>query len=126
MHLVIPARRGAVPAARHWVLGVATRAGLDAELVAVVNLLTSELVANAVLHGAGRDVDIRVGVGDGLFTVAVSDTGDRLPVVRTTGPEVPGGQGMRLIDMLATRWGVDPRPTGGKTVWFTLAVHATP
>lgn len=126
MHLQIPARRGAVPAARHWVTDVAARAGLDEELVAVVNLLTSELVANAVLHGAGPHVDIRVDVADGVFRLAVSDTGEQMPVVRTTGPEVPGGQGMRLVDMLATSWGVDPDPGSGKTVWFTLRTHDQP
>jgi hypothetical protein len=27
---------------------------------------------------------------------------------------------MALVDTMSTRWGVDPRDDGGKTIWFEL------
>jgi anti-sigma regulatory factor (Ser/Thr protein kinase) len=89
-----------------------------------VELLTSELVSNAVIHGGGAAVVVRAVLDGDFFVVAVSDTGDALPVMRSTGPEVPGGQGMRLVDRLAAAWGVDPSDDGGKTVWFRVSRSA--
>ena len=124
-HMRVRAERGSLPVARRWVTRHARDHGLGATAVQVVELLTSELVANAVVHGAGAHgagglVDVRVGVEDGLFRVAVTDPGDDVPVLRTTGPEVAGGHGLRLVDRLAERWGVDVHPDGGKTVWFAV------
>lgn len=86
----------------------------------MVELLTSEAVANALHHGPTSPVHVAARLHDGRLTIRVADRGDNLPVVRTTGPEVPGGHGMRIIDRLAERWGVEPHPRGGKTVWFTV------
>ena len=95
--------------------------GVALGVIPVVELLTSELVANAVTHGGPSDVRLRVGFVSGAFEVEVRDRGERLPVTRATGPEVPGGHGMRLVDMLAASWGVRTHRAGGKTVWFTIA-----
>ena len=35
-------------------------------------------------------------------------------------PERIGGLGLRIVDQLASAWGVAPFP-GGKTVWATIA-----
>jgi anti-sigma regulatory factor (Ser/Thr protein kinase) len=118
--LQMSAGRGAVPAARAWVRGQAADHGLSRAVAQVVELLTSELVANAVVHTAGPHVLVRAGMDGEFFVVEVTDGSDDLPVVRSTGPEVPGGQGMRLVDRLADSWGVDPGVDGGKTVWFRI------
>ncbi len=55
------------------------------------------------------------------FTVAVTDQSPDPPVVRTTDVDVPGGQGMRLVDRLSSAWGVQLDATG-KAVWFRLSV----
>ena len=119
MRLRTDARRGSIRLARHWVRGHTEDHGAPPDVVAVVELLTSEIVANAVLHGAG-EVVVDLTLDAGGITVSVSDEGDGMPVTRTTGPEVPGGQGVRLVDRLASRWGVDPVPSGGKVVWFRV------
>lgn len=121
MRLRIDTRRASVHIARHWVKDHAHERGLSREIVEVAELLTSELVANAVLHGEG-EICIDLHIDDVELTVAVTDDGDGLPIMRTTGPEVPGGHGVRIVERLATRWGVQPHDVGGKTVWFAVAL----
>ncbi|NCT90096.1 ATP-binding protein [Cellulomonas sp. APG4] len=122
--ILLEPRLGELARARHWARDLAARAGAPRQRLQVVELLTSEAVANALHHGPTSPVRVAARVHDGRLTIRVADDGDALPVVRTTGPEVPGGHGMRIIDRLAERWGVEPRPTGGKTVWFTVALDA--
>lgn len=118
--------RRSVTYARRWVLRQAADVGVRGDARAVVELLTSELVANALSHGP-RDgvITVRTAVVDGALEVTVSDEGEHLPVVRHPPPSAPGGRGMMLIDMLATSWGTTPLggdDGGGKAVWFTVAL----
>lgn len=121
MELRLEARRTAVGAARHWVVGRARADGVPGPVVEVVELLTSELVANAVVHGPpdGR-ITVRASAGGGRFTVSVTDESTDTPVPRRTAPEVPGGHGLRLVERLADGWGIDLH-SGGKSVWFAVA-----
>lgn len=120
MELRLAARRPAVAEARHWVAARAREQEVPEHLLPVVELLASELVANAVLHGPdGGDVTVRTERADGHFQVVVRDESAATPTVRDTPPDVPGGQGMRLVDRLATTWGVEVGPPG-KAVWFRV------
>ena len=122
MELRLDARRSSVAQARRWVVERAAEESLDERTTHVVELLTSELVANAMRYGpADGDVVVSAARLDGHFTVAVRDESPEPPVVRNTPPEVPGGQGLRLVDRLATAWGVDAG-TPGKVVWFRVRV----
>lgn len=122
MELRLAAQRVSVARARHWVTDRARDESLGEHQVQVVELLTSELVANAVRHGpAGGGVTVRTACADHEFMVLVLDESPEPPVVRHTAPDVPGGQGMRLVDRLASAWGVVVRPPG-KTVWFQVHV----
>ncbi|NDZ80963.1 ATP-binding protein [Streptomyces sp. SID10853] len=95
-----------------------------------VALLVAELAANAVRHGRapGRDFHLLVAF-DGRasrFRIEVSDaSADRLPV-RAAAPaaEEESGRGLLLVDVLADRWGWEPRVPVGKTVWADVV--ATP
>lgn len=88
-------------------------------LVDTAELLVTELVTNALLHG---EPPIVVGVSRpvGTIRVEVTDRGTRVPVVRNYGGESLTGRGLHLVETLAAAWGVDPR-LEGKTVWFELA-----
>lgn len=81
-------------------------------------LLISELVTNVVRHAA-TDVDVRIAVGSRTVRVEVTDRNPQVPVVRSPAPTDVGGRGMRIVDELSLRWGVEARRTG-KSVWFEL------
>lgn len=122
MELRLAARRPSVTQARHWVADRARDGAVPEPLLAVVELLTSELVSNAVLHGpADGVVRVRTTLSAGHFTVTVDDETTRTPAVRDDPPDVPGGQGMRLVDRLASTRGVEVSPPG-KSVWFRVAL----
>jgi anti-sigma regulatory factor (Ser/Thr protein kinase) len=95
---------------------------LDPVAAEDVALLVSELAANAVLHGrtefavtASRDADV--------VRVDVTDRSPTPPSMKHYGPESPTGRGLRLVDLLADRWGVEAEDPGpGKTVWFEIEV----
>ena len=92
----------------------------------VVLLLTSELVTNAVLYGAG-DALLDIQVEAGLISVGVADEGggDVRAAESWRWPE--GGHGLTLVQALANRWGVEPDSNGaGKRVWFEVVWQMTP
>ena len=84
-------------------------------------LLTSELVANAVMHTDGRS-ELRAVYDPGLARLRV-EVSDRSPVIPTVGVVTAGssrgGLGLRIIECLAERWGTTALPSG-KSVWFEL------
>jgi two-component sensor histidine kinase len=81
-------------------------------------LLASELVTNAVTHGSGAVRVVMEYDVDGL-AVTVSDDEPARPVITDAAPSDTGGRGLRLVDVLASDWGVtSDRP--GKGVWFRL------
>lgn len=122
MELHVPPRRGAVWVARHWTTDRARDCGVPDGFLPDIALLTSELVGNAVVHGTGGEVEVRFSIDRGCVTVEVSDASAGQPRLRRPSPDTPGGQGLRLVSMLATHWGHRPRARGqGKTVWFSLA-----
>jgi two-component sensor histidine kinase len=93
-----------------------------------VLLLTSELVSNAVAHGSGSPrLDVRV---DGEHvTVGVTDCGGGTPAPSPRFDWPNGRNGLRLVQALADKWGVEYTPgQPGKRVWFdlTFAQEATP
>jgi anti-sigma regulatory factor (Ser/Thr protein kinase) len=93
--------------------------GLSGDVADTAQLLTSELVTNAVIHGRST-VTVTTVVDDGLLRVEVSDDNSRHPEVRVTDDRALDGRGMHIVALLAARWGVNDEPLG-KTVWFELA-----
>lgn len=86
----------------------------------VVALLTTELVANAVLHGGGDVVDVVAECSSSGVWVGCTDTNSARPVLREAEPDATGGRGVALIAALAQEWGCDPVDPVGKRVWFRL------
>jgi two-component sensor histidine kinase len=85
-------------------------------------LLASELVTNAVVHGKGA-VAVQVAHRQRrTVRISVWDASDHPPEPREPSVEETSGRGLRLVEILATSWGVDPAdPEHGKEVWFELS-----
>ena len=94
-------------------------AGLAPDRRADLNLLVSELVNNAVVHGSGR-IELQLERRRDAVWAQVTDEGPgfeaALNAVRH--PQA-GGWGLRLLDSLSDRWGMAESST---RVWFELPV----
>ncbi|MEJ7583982.1 MAG: ATP-binding protein [Acidimicrobiales bacterium] len=110
-----------VPAARHRVVAVLRSIGLAS--VDVGELLTSEVVSNAVEHAVTDVIEVRVSAGASRVRVEVEDRDQRLPTPRTPTPEALRGRGLPILDAYAAAWGAERLPGLGKVVWFELPVH---
>lgn len=105
---------------RHWIVPVLREHGAPESAVDLVELLTSEVVTNAVKYGSAETgIVLSVTFVPEVVTVQVTDANPASPVVHRSGPEDVGGRGMELVELLADAWGVDPGPDG-KTVWFSV------
>jgi serine phosphatase RsbU (regulator of sigma subunit)/anti-sigma regulatory factor (Ser/Thr protein kinase) len=94
----------------------------DADQVDSAVLLTSEMLANVLMHtDADATLLARISGAEGprRLRVEVTDSGEALPHRRDPGELASSGRGLFLIQELATAWGVDPRGVG-KTIWFEL------
>lgn len=89
----------------------------NAEWAKRLDLVVSEAVTNAVVHGSG-DVELTIRGTDAGIRVEVSDRSTRLPTMKGHGSG-NGGFGLRIIDQVTQRWGVRQWPNG-KTVWFDM------
>jgi anti-sigma regulatory factor (Ser/Thr protein kinase) len=80
-------------------------------------LVSSELVTNALRHGRGK-IELRVTLLSEFLRIEVVDEGtERAPSVRHESPGESGGWGLRIVDQLATQWGVFE---GTTHVWADL------
>jgi anti-sigma regulatory factor (Ser/Thr protein kinase) len=87
----------------------------------VLELLTSELVTNAVRHGAtdpNESILLSARRLDGTVRVEVCDEGLNTFDADPDGTDLlePGGNGLVLVEALASRWGVNRGQP--KCVWF--------
>jgi two-component sensor histidine kinase len=84
-----------------------------------LQMVVSELVNNSVLHGSGRPIEVTVEVtAGGLTRGMVGDQGVGPVEIAAPREARDGGFGLRIVDALASHWGVD-RPSSD--VWFELA-----
>ncbi|MGH3665739.1 MAG: ATP-binding protein [Egibacteraceae bacterium] len=110
-------------------------------LTEAVALPASELVANAVLH-TRSECDVGLLVSAELVRLVVRDRSEHLPVWSSanlaTVSQLHGdgeddlddletflaatGRGLGIVAAVSDRWGVEPHPGAGKSVWFELDV----
>lgn len=111
----LPMDASSIGRARHAVRRTCRAWGMQE--VAAAELVISELMANAVMHGWGR-IGLRLqDTGDGL-RIEVEDANPAPPITRERSASRVGGFGMHIIDRLAD-WGWRPTPSG-KVVWARL------
>lgn len=95
--------------------------GLHPSILADAELVLSELVTNVVRH-TDTGGSVRLICGPETVRMEVSDRGRRLPVIRADTPGRVDGRGLRVVDVLATAWGVEER-ADGKTTWAELRTN---
>jgi anti-sigma regulatory factor (Ser/Thr protein kinase) len=93
-------------------------------VVADAELLTSELVSNAVRHAEldpSQEIVVRI-VADGNVRVEVADPGPPFDADLREPSTDSSGWGLLLLDEIATSWGVELEGSG-KMVWFEVGTR---
>ena len=125
---IFPAQKISASVARGWLadlFGIWGEAGLlpsigTCDELDVAQLLLTELVSNAIRH-SDHSVTVTVRLMTQRLMVDVEDTSERMPIMRDLEDVAVEGRGLRLVDALATEWGVR-LVEHGKVVWFQLAL----
>ncbi|HEY4410041.1 MAG TPA: response regulator [Acidimicrobiia bacterium] len=112
---VVEARRFVAEQCAKWGCG---------DLVEDAELVVTELVSNALIHGLSR-CELLVGLTDTVLRLQVVDHGPGMPDPRSAGQGDEHGRGLLLVSMLCEAWGVETLPGGGKIVWAEI-VRARP
>jgi anti-sigma regulatory factor (Ser/Thr protein kinase) len=121
-----PEQPESVTAARRFATGVLR--DVSPEVTATVELLVSELATNCIRH-TDSAFDLTIIQSGPEIRVEATDYDAGKPTMRSPEPTEPSGRGLRIVDALATAWGVEHRSAQGKTVWFTVlapAIERTP
>ncbi|MGW0821391.1 SpoIIE family protein phosphatase [Streptomyces sp. NPDC002845] len=115
----IPADPAFVARTRSYVLEQLDVWGLS-EAAFTVELVVSELVTNAIRHGAAP-IQLRLIHDEATLICEVSDSSGTAPHLRRAKTFDEGGRGLLLVAQLTQRWG--SRHTGhGKTIWAELTL----
>ncbi|HVF03717.1 MAG TPA: GAF domain-containing protein [Frankiaceae bacterium] len=114
--LHVDATPDAVPQVRRWVAET-LHGTVPPDLIDDAELVASELVTNALLHGR-PPVVIRI-VTDDVVRIEVEDGSRVAPVRALARPDAMTGRGLSLVSALSREWGVEQR-NGGKVVWSEL------
>ena len=118
MDLVFDLPAGPAAPSQARVALLALTAAVAPRLLEDLRLLITELVTNSVRYGPGGTIRVTVKVADrdNLFA-EVTDNGSEGVVEIREAAEDGGGLGLRILDRMATRWGVYE---GSTNVWFEL------
>lgn len=108
-----------VGTARRFVRDVLTNRRVAVKVIDVVELLTSEVVTNALLHASSAE-ELVIRLGAARVRVEVSDSSPEPPVQRRINVVAAGGRGLTIVDAMAAKWGVEHPRQGGKVVWFEV------
>lgn len=110
--------------AREHVAELLAERGWSAAAIDKARLVVSELATNAILH-AQTPFELTCHI-DGVARFEVRDWDPTSqPLVVDAQPDRLGGLGLRLIEAIATDWGVESHPSF-KVVWCTLAADDWP
>ena len=105
-----------VASARHWAASCAEEWGLH-HIVDILQLLVSEMVANAVMH-AGTDCVLVLRLTEPMLSVEVCDGSPEAPSLAPDDREV-GGRGLKILAAFSSSWGFEPT-SHGKRVWAQI------
>ncbi len=113
----LPADPEAVPKSRQMVRDALTEWKVP-DLIEGTELVVSKLATNAIKHGK-QPIALSLHASGRCVGGEVSDGGAVFEPPPPPPPDAIGGRGLRLVDAVATRWGID-LAKAGKVVWFRL------
>ena len=121
---VVPHTPLSAATVRHDLVDDLAQHNLPADVVDDAALVMSELVGNAVRHGAplsGGGVRVTWEIGDRDLHLEVHDGGcGPTGRVSSVPSSYEGGRGLAIVEMLAERWGTTPSYDGGSGVYADL------
>lgn len=134
--LTLAALLTAVGCARLLVRYDLTVWGIAREHADTVELLVSELAANAVkatgisnpdsaygdVHDHIKLIGVRLRLIGRSLVIEVWDSSPEPPVLKTQDFDAESGRGLLIVQSLSSRWGYYHSPQGGKVVWCELTV----
>jgi len=88
-------------------------------------LVVSELVTNAVLHGAEPIVVTVVRAPERVRVEVTDGRSDASPHSNRAAPDAETGRGLSVVTRLAVAWGWRASPGRGKTVWAEVPLPQT-
>ncbi|MFD5570920.1 SpoIIE family protein phosphatase [Streptomyces cadmiisoli] len=118
----LPTEPTVVRTARHVTARQLSEWGLQ-HLVPTTELVVSELVTNALRHGAGP-IRLRL-IRHQVLTCEVFDSGNCYPRLRRARIVDENGRGLLLVARLSRRWGFRSA-SGGKVVWVEQDLPTEP
>jgi anti-sigma regulatory factor (Ser/Thr protein kinase) len=110
-----------VRTARRFVRDVLEDNAVDDDVVETVELLTSEVITNALVHARSAP-ELAVRVRSEVVRVEVVDVSPVVPIRRSIETDALSGRGIAIVESLASQWGVTDLSAQGKTVWFEVAI----
>lgn len=132
--LVLSRRAESVSRARRAVAGGLLGVVTDAEVRDDTLLVLSELLGNAVRHGAALSgspddevpdaVEVRWQVLPGALELVVVDGGGGAPYLAARGDEAVTGRGMAVVEALSEAWGTTVLGSGRRAVWARIPLSA--
>lgn len=117
-HSTFPSRLSSARRARRFVRS-SVSSYLPGQALDTVELLTSEVVTNAIVHAASSPV-VEVAAEGGTVRVSVADSCPGFPMPRQVQEDATSGRGLALVDVMADAWGVERLPDEGKRIWFEV------
>jgi serine/threonine-protein kinase RsbW len=88
------------------------------------SMILSELVTNAAKLMPGTEIEVGMYLRNDWVRLEVSDVSTEIPSVpMSLSLTDEGGRGLFVVDVLADKFGIEPRPAesgGGKTIWAML------
>jgi len=93
------------------------------DLADAAQLCLTELVTNAILHGGGGRIAVRVSV-DGVVRLEVRDDSSTQPRILVHTASSGTGRGLNLVARLSTQWGSESDAAGGKVVWCEVSAES--
>jgi anti-sigma regulatory factor (Ser/Thr protein kinase) len=118
-HVALPSVRSAAGAARHRARGVLESWGAG-DAASTVELLTSELVANAVRFSPGA-ITLTLWRLPGSLVIEVSDQAPcAVPELRKPADDSENGRGLVLVAALSREWSYYFPAPGWKTVYAVI------